>query len=69
MREATTNLLLAETSHEPRSTTRVRKGGNPYRIGVPIVGGTGVCAGATGVVDGSHLASGVTLEVLHVQIP
>jgi hypothetical protein len=36
---------------------------------VPIVGGTGTYAGATGVVDGSHLASGATLEVLHLQIP
>lgn len=36
---------------------------------VPIVGGTGVYAGATGVVEGSHLASGVTLEVLRLQVP
>lgn len=34
---------------------------------VPIVGGTGVYAGATGVVEGSHLASGVTLEVLRLR--
>jgi hypothetical protein len=36
---------------------------------VPIVGGTGVYAGATGVVEGSHLAGGVTLEVLRLQLP
>jgi hypothetical protein len=36
---------------------------------VPIVGGTGVYAGATGVVEGSHLASGVTLEVIRLQVP
>jgi hypothetical protein len=36
---------------------------------VPIVGGTGVYAGATGVVEGSHLASGATLEVLRLQVP
>ncbi|HST18575.1 MAG TPA: hypothetical protein VLK36_12960 [Gaiellaceae bacterium] len=36
---------------------------------VPIVGGTGVYAGATGVVEGSHLASGVTLEVLRMRVP
>ena len=35
----------------------------------PIVGGTGLYAGATGVVEGSHLASGVTLEVLRLQVP
>ena len=36
---------------------------------VPIVGGTGLYAGATGVVEGSHLANGVTLEVLRLQVP
>jgi hypothetical protein len=36
---------------------------------VPIVGGIGVFAGATGVVEGSHLASGVTLEVIRVRLP
>jgi hypothetical protein len=36
---------------------------------VTVVGGTGVYAGATGVVEGSHLASGVTLEVLRLQVP
>jgi hypothetical protein len=36
---------------------------------VPVVGGTGLYARATGVVEGSHLASGVTLEVLRLQVP
>ena len=36
---------------------------------VPIVGGTGVYAGATGVVEGRHVASGDTLEILHLQVP
>jgi hypothetical protein len=36
---------------------------------VPIVGGTGAYSGATGVVEGSHLASGVTLEVIRLQAP
>lgn len=36
---------------------------------VPIVGGTGLYAGATGVVEGSHLAGGVTLEVLRLHVP
>ena len=36
---------------------------------VPIVGGTGLYAGATGVDEGSHLASGVTLNVLRLRVP
>lgn len=38
-------------------------------VRVPIVGGTGDYAGATGVVEGSHLANGVTLEVIRLQLP
>jgi hypothetical protein len=35
---------------------------------VPIVGGTGLYAEATGVVEGRHLANGDTLEVLRLQV-
>ena len=38
-------------------------------ISVPVVGGTGAYAGATGVVEGSHLTSGATREVIRLQIP
>ena len=38
-------------------------------IRIPVIGGTGAYAGATGVVEGSHLAGGVTLEVLRLLIP
>jgi hypothetical protein len=38
-------------------------------VTVPVVGGTGVYAGARGVVEGSHLSTGVTLEVLRLQLP
>jgi hypothetical protein len=38
-------------------------------VTLPIVGGTGIYAGATGVDFGSHLAGGVTLEVLRIQVP
>jgi hypothetical protein len=36
---------------------------------VAVVGGTGVYAGATGVVAGHHLASGVTEDVVRLHIP
>jgi hypothetical protein len=36
---------------------------------VAIVGGTGLYAGATGVAEFSHLANGVTLSVLRLQVP
>jgi hypothetical protein len=36
---------------------------------VAIVGGTGVYAGATGVVEGQVLASGVQLDVLRLRVP
>jgi hypothetical protein len=38
-------------------------------VTVAIVGGTGVYAGATGVIAGHHLPSGVTLEVARLQVP
>jgi hypothetical protein len=36
---------------------------------VPIVGGTGLYAGATGVVEGRVLASGDELDIVRLQIP
>ena len=39
------------------------------KLTVAVVGGTGVYAGASGVVEGSHLPSGVTLDVARLQVP
>ena len=36
---------------------------------LPIVGGTGLYAGATGFVEGRHVASGDTLNVYRLQVP
>jgi hypothetical protein len=36
---------------------------------VPIVGGTGIYAGATGVIEGQHLANGEKLNIYRLQIP
>jgi hypothetical protein len=38
-------------------------------VKLPIVGGTGIYAGATGVVEGRHLANGATLNVCRLQVP
>ena len=44
-----------------------------HRIGaepkVPIVGGTGLYAGATGSIEGQHLANGKKLNIYRLQIP
>jgi hypothetical protein len=54
----------------PGGTVHVRgEGAIGPTVTVPIVGGTGVYAGATGLNYGSHLASGVTLEVLRFHVP
>jgi hypothetical protein len=54
----------------PGGTIHVRgEGAIGPTVTVPIVGGTGIYAGATGVNYGSHLASGVTLEVLRFRVP
>jgi hypothetical protein len=37
--------------------------------GLPIVGGTGVHAGATGSIEGRYLANGEKLNVYRLQIP
>jgi hypothetical protein len=39
------------------------------KLTVAVVGGTGVYTGATGVIEGSHLPSGVTLDVAHLVVP
>jgi hypothetical protein len=36
---------------------------------VPIVGGTGIYAGATGSAEGRHLANGKKLNIYRVQLP
>jgi hypothetical protein len=36
---------------------------------VPIVGGTGLYAGATGSAEGRHLANGKKLNIYRLQIP
>ena len=36
---------------------------------VPIVGSTGRYAGATGVVEGRHIAGGATLNIYRLQLP
>ncbi len=36
---------------------------------VPIVAGTGLYAGATGVVEGRHLANGEKLNIYRLQVP
>jgi hypothetical protein len=36
---------------------------------VPVVGGTGLYAGATGSIEGQHLASGEKLNIYRLQIP
>ena len=38
-------------------------------VKIPVVGGTGIYAGATGVVEGRHLANGDTLNVCRLQVP
>jgi hypothetical protein len=39
------------------------------KLTVSVIGGTGLYAGATGAVAGSHLANGITLDVARLQIP
>ena len=38
-------------------------------VKLPVVGGTGIYTGATGVVEGRHLANGDTLNVCRLQLP
>ena len=76
---ASTGMTTVVSSQTARSDAVARFPGGTVRargmgkIGpstkVPIVGGTGLYAGATGVDEGSHLASGVTLNVLRLRVP
>jgi hypothetical protein len=43
------------------------KVGSPPKV--PIVGGTGLYAGATGFAEGQHLANGKKLNIYRLQIP
>jgi hypothetical protein len=50
----------------PGGTVHAKAGSNPE---VPIVGGTGVYAGANGSIEGQHLANGEKLNIYRLQIP
>jgi hypothetical protein len=39
------------------------------KLTVAVVGGTGVYEGASGVIEGSHLPNGVTLDVARLHVP
>jgi hypothetical protein len=53
----------------PRGTVHAHGEGKPGSGKVPIVGGTGLYAGATGVAEGRHLANGKKLNIYRLQIP
>ena len=45
------------------------EGKRPSKPEIPIVGGTGLYAGATGSIEGQHLANGEKLNIYRLQIP
>lgn len=53
----------------PGGTVHAHGEGTPGSGKVPIVGGTGRYAGATGVAEGRHLANGEKLNTYRLQIP
>jgi hypothetical protein len=53
----------------PGGTVHAHGEGKPGSGKVPIVGGTGRYAGATGVAEGRHLANGQKLNIYRLQIP
>ena len=53
----------------PGGTVHAHGEGKPGSGTVPIVGGTGFYAGATGVAEGSHLANGKKLNTYRVRVP
>lgn len=53
----------------PGGTVHLHGVGKPGSGKVPIVGGTGLYAGATGVAEGRHLANGKKLNIYRLQIP
>lgn len=52
----------------PGGTVHAHGVGKPGTGKVPIVGGTGLYAGATGVAEGRHLANGLKLNIYRLQI-
>jgi len=53
----------------PGGTVHAHGVGKPGSGKVPVVGGTGRYAGATGVADGRHLANGKKLNIYRLRIP
>jgi hypothetical protein len=53
----------------PGGTVHAHGEGRPGSGKVPIVGGTGRYAGATGVAEGRHLANGKKLNIYRLQLP
>ena len=53
----------------PGGTVHAHGVGKPGSGKVPVVGGTGVYAGATGVAEGRHLANGKKLNIYRLRIP
>jgi hypothetical protein len=53
----------------PGGTVHAHGVGKPGTGKVPILGGTGLYAGATGVAEGRHLANGKKLNVYRLRLP
>jgi len=53
----------------PGGTVHAHGVGKPGSGKVPVVGGTGRYAGATGVAEGRHLANGKKLNIYRLRIP
>ena len=53
----------------PGGTVHAHGVGRPGSGKVPVVGGTGLYAGATGVAEGRHLANGKKLNIYRLRIP
>ena len=53
----------------PGGTLHAHGEGKRGKPEVPIVGGTGLYAGATGSIEGQHLANGEKLNIYRLQIP
>jgi hypothetical protein len=53
----------------PGGTVHAHGEGKPGSGRVPIVGGTGAYAGATGIAEGRHLPNGLKLNVYRLRLP
>jgi hypothetical protein len=53
----------------PGGTVHLHGEGTPGTGKAPIVGGTGLYAGATGVAEGRHLPNGEKLNIYRIQLP